>query len=44
LFGVLNDYKSKSCQLQSFITFRDEQLPYWSFIHPRSFTIFEFKI
>jgi hypothetical protein len=44
LFDVLNDFKSKSCQLQSFITFRDEQLSYWSFLHPRSFTKFECKI
>jgi hypothetical protein len=44
LLEVLNDFKSKSCQLQSFITFRDEQLSYWSFLHPRSFTKFEFKI
>ena len=33
----------KSCQLQSFITFQDLQLWYWSFLHPRSFEEFEFQ-
>ena len=41
MFEVLNDVKLKSCQLQSFITFRDLQLSFWKFLHPRLFTKFE---
>jgi len=41
LFEPLNDFKLKSCQLESFITFRDLQLSFWLFPHPRSFTKFK---
>ena len=41
-FQVVNDLNWKSCQLQSFITFRDLQLSFWLFLHPMSFTKFEF--
>jgi hypothetical protein len=35
-----DDFKLKSCQLQSFITFRDLQLLFWLFLHPKSFEKF----
>ena len=41
LFEALNEFKLKSCQLQSFITFRDLQLSFWKFLHPKPFTKFE---
>ena len=41
MFETLNKFKLKSCQLQSFITFRDLQLSFCKFLHPRSFTKFE---
>ena len=41
MFETLNEFKLKSCQLQSFITFRDLQLSFWKFLHPRLFTKFE---
>ena len=44
LFEVLNKFKSKSCQIQSFTTFWDLQLSFWYFLHPMSFTKFEFQI
>ena len=44
LFEALNEFKWKSCQLKSFITFRDLQLSFWQYLHPRSFTKFEFQI
>ena len=44
LFEVLNKFKSKSCQIQSFTTFWDLQLSFWYFLHPMSFTKFEFQM
>ena len=41
MFETLNEFKLKSCQLQSFITFRDLQLSFWKFLHPKPFTKFE---
>jgi len=41
LFETINEFKLKSCQLQSFITFRDLQLSFWKFLHPRLFMKFE---
>ena len=38
LFDTLNEFKLKSCQPQSSITFRDLQVLFWQFSHPRSFT------
>jgi hypothetical protein len=32
-----DDFKLKTCQLQSFIIYCDLQLSYWSFLNPRSF-------
>lgn len=37
LFEGLNQVSLKSCQLQYFITFWNQQLSYWSFLCPRSF-------
>ena len=42
LFEALNEFKSKSGQLQSFITFWDLQFSFSKFFHPRSFEKFEF--
>ena len=42
LFEALNEFKSKSGQLQSFITFFDLQFSFSKFFHPRSFEKFEF--
>ena len=42
LFEALNEFKSKSGQLQSFITFWDLQFSFSNFFHPRSFEKFEF--
>jgi hypothetical protein len=39
--GSLNEFKWKSYQIQSFITFWDLQLWFWSCLHLRSFEIFE---
>jgi hypothetical protein len=44
LFEALNEFKSKRCQQQRFITFRDQQLLFRKFLHPKSFTKFEFQI
>ena len=44
LFHVLNKFKLKNCQLQSFITFQDIQLSFWYFLYPMSFMKFEFQI
>jgi hypothetical protein len=33
-----NDFKLKSCELQSYITFRDLQLLFWSLLHPKYLT------
>ena len=41
MFETLNEFKLKSCQLQSFITFQDLQLLFWKFFHPKLFTKFE---
>ena len=41
-FQIVNYLNWKSCQLQSFITFRDLQFSFWLFLHPRWFTKFEF--
>ena len=41
LFEALNEFKSKSGQLQSFISFRDLQFSFRKFFHPRSFEKFE---
>jgi hypothetical protein len=41
LFDALNEFKSKRCQLQSFITFRDLQFSF-KFLHTRSFEKFKF--
>ena len=41
LFEILNECKSKSCQLKSFITIWDLQLLSLPFPHPRSFTKFK---
>jgi hypothetical protein len=43
LFEVLNEFKLKSYQLQSFISFRDLHFLFRKFFHPRSFTKFEFQ-
>ena len=44
LFEALNEFKSKSGQLQSFISFRDLQFSFRKFFHPWSFEKFEFQI
>ena len=44
LFEALNEFKSKSGQLQSFISVRDLQFSFRKFFHPRSFEKFEFQI
>ena len=44
LFEALNEFKSKSGQLQSFITFGDLQFSFMKFFHPRPFEKFEFQI
>ena len=44
LFEALNEFKSKSGELQSFVTFRDLQFSFRKFFHPRSFEKFEFQI
>ena len=41
LFEALNEFKSKSGQLQSFISVRDLQFSFRKFFHPRSFEKFE---
>ena len=41
LFEALTEFKSKSGQLQSFISFRDLQFSFRKFFHPRSFEKFE---
>ena len=41
LFEALNEFKLKSCQLQSSITFWDLRLLFWLFSHPKSFTKFK---
>jgi hypothetical protein len=42
-FEVVNEFKRRSCQLQSFITFVVIQLLFWYFSHPRSFAKFAFQ-
>jgi hypothetical protein len=42
IFPYINDFKCKSCQLESCITFEDLQLLFWAFLHPRSFEKFKF--
>ena len=44
LFHILNEFKLKNCQLQSFITFKDLKLSFWYFLHLMLFTKFEFWI
>ena len=43
-FTWQDDFKWKSCLLQSFITFRDLQLLFLLFVHPMSFKKFKFQI
>jgi hypothetical protein len=44
LFEALNEFKWKSCQLQSFLTFWDLQLLFFMFVYRRWFKKFKFQI
>ena len=42
VFALQDDFKTKSYQLQSFITFKDLQSLFREFFHPRLFKKFKF--
>jgi hypothetical protein len=44
LFETINEFIWNCDLLQSFITFQDLHVIFWWFLHPRSFTKFEFQI